>query len=145
MQATLSPRQSGWPCTGEQWLTCLYLTETLTQNSTVSLSSLVVSHWQVSTMPIPHGLCGAHLANPSFATIPFSLELSQTTRWRKMPHRVSSETMITQSLGATTKTLSCKALLNMILLLAKPDRLAMILGNSSSCILPLCYPCSKKT
>jgi hypothetical protein len=51
---------------------------------------------------IPHGLYGAPLANPRFA-IPFSLEPKQATAWRKTQHKLSSDPMVTQSLGAITE------------------------------------------
>jgi hypothetical protein len=51
-----------------------------------------------------HSLCGTRQANPRFAAIPFSLELNQVTARRKTPHKLSSETMVTQFLGAITKT-----------------------------------------
>ena len=54
----------------------------------------------------PHGLCGTHQANTCFATIPFALEPSIIVARRKTPHKRSSETMVTQSLGTTTKTQS---------------------------------------
>jgi hypothetical protein len=61
-----------------------------------------------SILQVPHGLCGAHQVNPCFAIIPFSLESSRIVVRRKTSHKLSSETMVTQSLGAKTKTLSCK-------------------------------------
>jgi hypothetical protein len=51
-----------------------------------------------------HGLCGAHQANPCFVEVPFSLEPSRIITRRKIPHKLSSETMIIQSLGTKTKT-----------------------------------------
>lgn len=53
----------------------------------------------------PQGLCDAHQANPCFAAAPFSLELSQVSAKSKTPHKLSSETMVTQSLGATSRML----------------------------------------
>jgi hypothetical protein len=79
--------------------------------------SLAMSSWNVSTqlakfslagcyhtnslLQIPHGLLWCTWANPRFATIPFSFE-------PRTQHKLSSETMITQSLGATSKILTCK-------------------------------------
>ena len=65
----------------------------------------VSSHWHATTMPAlcfksPTTFCGAHLAIPSFAAVSFSLEPSWIAMWRKTPHKLSSEAMVTQSLGA---------------------------------------------
>jgi hypothetical protein len=85
-----------------------YLVETLTQSSKISPPSKN-SHWWVITMPAPcfktYGLYGTHLANPRFPAIPFSLESSRTAPRRKTPRKLSSETMVTQSLGATNRML----------------------------------------
>jgi hypothetical protein len=36
---------------------------------------LMEGHYHISTMlQIPHGFCGAHLANPCFAAVPFFLK-----------------------------------------------------------------------
>jgi hypothetical protein len=48
------PRWPGQPCSGEQWSTCFYLMETLTQNSTISPPSLLGSHCWVTTTPAPY-------------------------------------------------------------------------------------------
>ena len=79
-----------------------------TVSTQVSKFPLVGCYHTSTMLQIPHSVCGAHLANPCFAPIPISLEPSQTSAWRKMPHKLSSETIVTQSLGTTTKTLSCK-------------------------------------
>lgn len=50
-----------------------------------------------------HGLLECTLANPHFATIPFSLEPSEAATWRKTPHRFSSESMVTQLVGTKTR------------------------------------------
>jgi hypothetical protein len=55
-------------------------------------------------LQIPHGPCGAHLANPHFATIPFAPAPRLAAVWRKTQHKLNWETMETQSLGTTTKT-----------------------------------------
>jgi hypothetical protein len=55
-------------------------------------------------LQILHGFCGAYQANQPFAVIPFSIEPKGATVWRKLQNKLSSETMVTQSLGATTKT-----------------------------------------
>lgn len=69
----------------------------------------LVGHYHTSPMlQSPQSLCGTHQVNPRFATIPFSLDPSQIAVRRKPPHKLSPETMVTQSLGATTETLSCK-------------------------------------
>ena len=99
---TSLPWQCGWPCTGRQWLTCFYLVETNSELHNVS-TQLARFPW---VLQIPCSLSGAQLENPHFA-VPFSLEPSQIST-RKIPHKLNSETMVTQSLGATTKTLSCK-------------------------------------
>jgi hypothetical protein len=134
------PQRPGQPCTGRQWPTSFDLIGTLNQNSTISPPSSLGSHWQVITMlQSPLAFCGAHQANPRFAAVPFSLELSQIIARRKTPHKLSSETMVTQPLGATTTMQSCKSL-NLTPLAANPDGSPMILGNFSSYILLLCYP-----
>ena len=97
-------QQPGWPCTGGQWPTCFYLVETLTQiqNLSTQLTRFPVAcHYHDSSMlQYPHGLCG-HQANPHVATVPFSLETSRVSMKRKTPHKLSSETLVTQSLDAT--------------------------------------------
>ena len=55
--------------------------DSLTQSSEISPPSLLSSHWQVATTPAPciqifMAFWGTLLANPCFATIPFSLEPS---------------------------------------------------------------------
>jgi hypothetical protein len=77
------------------------------------------SSWNVSTQlakfPLvgcyyanPHGLCGTPQVNLCFAAIPFSLEPGWATSWKKMQHKLSLEKMVTQSLGISTKSRSCK-------------------------------------
>jgi hypothetical protein len=66
----------------------------LTQNSKISPPSLLSSHWWAVIMP---GQCFKALT--AFAAVPFSLEP------RRKTHKLSSETTVTQSLGATTKIL----------------------------------------
>jgi hypothetical protein len=44
------PRWPGWPCTGGQWLTCFYLIEILTHNSTICPPSSLGSPWLVINM-----------------------------------------------------------------------------------------------
>jgi hypothetical protein len=46
-----------------------------------------------------NSLCGEYLANPHFAAVPFSLEHNQASMWRKTPHKLSSETTVTQISG----------------------------------------------
>jgi hypothetical protein len=59
-------------------------------------SSECASAQVVSPMlQIPRGCCGAHLANPCFEALPFSL---------KTRHNFVQEKMVTYSLSATTKT-----------------------------------------
>jgi hypothetical protein len=55
-------------------------------------------------LQIPYGLCGTHQVNSCFTTLSFSPEPRRATRWRKTQHKLSSETMVTKSLGTTTKT-----------------------------------------
>jgi hypothetical protein len=45
--------------------------------------------------------------------LPYSLELSRAALWRKTAHKLSSESMITQSLGASTRILVLYAILNL--------------------------------
>ena len=67
----------------------------------------LVDHYHVHpVLQIPHSLCVVHLAISCFARVPLSLACSRTAAWRKTPHRLSSETMITQSLGTATKILN---------------------------------------
>ena len=52
-----------------------------TQSSEIFPPSLLSSHWQITTTPTPHfkipmAFWGTLLANPCFATVPFSLEPS---------------------------------------------------------------------
>jgi hypothetical protein len=62
----------------------------------------LAGHYHANPMlQVPHSLCGAHLANPCFAAISFSQTQTSHTQ---MQHKLSSETVVTQSLGATTKT-----------------------------------------
>ena len=82
----------------------VFISWRLTQNSIISPPSSLGSHWRVTTTPThcfksPHGLCGAHQANPCFAAIPFSFEPRWAAVWRKTPQKLSSET--TQLLGTT--------------------------------------------
>ena len=77
------PHGAGQPCTDGQWLTCYNPMETLWPGAPeMSPPSSLGSHCQVATMPTscftppPPRLCGAHLANPCFATVPLSLEPS---------------------------------------------------------------------
>jgi hypothetical protein len=103
------PWRPGW-----QWPTCFYFVETLTQSSKILSTQLtrfpLVGRYHPSPMiQNPHGLCGAHQANPCFAircfpAVPFSLKPRWAT-WRKTWHKLSSETMVTQSLGTATKIL----------------------------------------
>jgi hypothetical protein len=66
----------------------------------------VEGHYQaIPELQIPQGLCGIHQANPQFATVPFSLETKWAAMWRQTQHKLSSETMVTQTLGAATKIL----------------------------------------
>jgi hypothetical protein len=87
---------------------CFYLldTDSELQNLSTQLAGFPLEgHYYASpVLQSSHSLCGAHQANPHFATIPFSLEPSQITVRRKTPHKLNSETVITQSLGTTTKT-----------------------------------------
>jgi hypothetical protein len=75
--------------------------------------SLVGPHLANPVLQNLQGLCGTHQANPCFATIPFSLEPSQATMWRKIPHKLSSKATVTQSLGITTRRLILWAILNL--------------------------------
>jgi hypothetical protein len=73
--------------------------------STQLAKFLLAGHYHDNpVLQSPYGLCGGHQANPRFAAIPFSLEPSGISVRRKTPHKLSSERMVTQSLGATTKT-----------------------------------------
>jgi hypothetical protein len=68
----------------------------------ISPPSLLGSHWWVVTTPtpcftFPYSLCVAHLANPLFAAV------NPDELWRKTQHKLSSKTMVTQSLVTTTK------------------------------------------
>jgi hypothetical protein len=56
-------------------------------------------------LQITHSLCDAPHANQHYAIVPFSLEPGQAPTWRKTQHKLSSETMGTQSLGAASKIL----------------------------------------
>ena len=49
--------------------------------------------------------CVGFLANPHFDAIPFSLEPISAAAGRKTPYKVSSESIVTQSLGTSTRTL----------------------------------------
>jgi hypothetical protein len=111
-QATL-PRLPGRPYTGRQGPTCFILwrlSDSELQNLSTQLTRFpLAGRYHASSMlQSPHGLCGAHQANQCFAAVPLSLEPSRVSVRRKTPHKLSSETMVTQSVGATTKTLSCK-------------------------------------
>ena len=77
------------------------------QNPSTQLAKfLLVGHYHASPMfQNSHNLCGVHQANPHFTAIPFSLGPRWAAAWRKMQHKLSSETMVIQSLGATTKIL----------------------------------------
>jgi hypothetical protein len=90
----------------------------------------------------PRSLCGANQANPRFAAVPFSLELSRIAERRKRTHKFSLETMVNQSLDATTKP-NLVNLIHQIPPVANPDGSDMIPRNCNSYILPLCYPGSK--
>ena len=110
----LLPWWPDWPCTGGQWPTWFYLVETLTQNSTISPPNSLGSHWQVDTTPSPCFKSPrawlVHIwQSQTLLPVPFSLEHRQAAVWRKMQHKLSSETMVTQLLGATTKILTCKS------------------------------------
>jgi hypothetical protein len=76
--------------------------------------------------------------------VPFSLELKWAAMWRKMQHKLSSETMVTQSLDAATKTYSCKLYQHLIPTVVNPCGSTIILGNSRSYIKPLYCPHSRK-
>ena len=88
-------------------LVSAYLMETLWLRAPKSLhpARLVPTGGSLPCQPHsskpPTTFCGAYQANPHFATIPFSLE----SMWRKSPHKLKSETMVTQSLGTTTRML----------------------------------------
>jgi hypothetical protein len=63
------PWQPGWPYDSGQWLTCFYLVEILTLNSTISSIQLsrfplVSCDHTIPVLQIPHGLCVAPQANP---------------------------------------------------------------------------------
>ena len=85
------------------------------QNLSTQLAKFpLVSRYHASLMlQNPHGLCGAHRVNLCFSfaqyanlcTVLFSLEPRWATMWRKTPHKLSSETTVTQSLDAITKIL----------------------------------------
>ena len=83
------------------------------QSSNISPLSSLSSYWQVATTPTPHfnipmAFGGALLANPHFTAYLSLWNPAESSCEGKPPHKLSSETMVTQSLGATTKTLSCK-------------------------------------
>jgi hypothetical protein len=96
--ATLSP--GGLPAYS-------YLVETLWPEN--SPPGSLSSHWQVAMMPAPCFKTPMPLwwtsGKSTICHHTFPLELSQMTVWRKMPHKLSSERMVTQSLGATTRIL----------------------------------------
>ena len=106
------PQRPGQLCTGGQWLTCYHLMGT--QSSKISSPSMLSSHWWVATIPGPcfktPTAFVVHIwqTHTFSAAVPLSLEPSWMAVWRKMSHRLSSETMVTQSLGTRTKTLSSK-------------------------------------
>jgi hypothetical protein len=106
---TIASNSAHWafqPCTGTQWLTCFCLMETLMQNAKISPLSLLGSHWQVVTMPAPCFKAPTAFVVHTRQThaLIFSLEPSRFSARRKIPHKLSSETMVTQSLGTTNKT-----------------------------------------
>ena len=59
------------------------LSNSYLQNLSTQLAKFpLVGHYHASPMlPNPHSFCGTCLANPRFATVPFSLEPSQTTSY----------------------------------------------------------------
>ena len=71
-------QQPSQPCTGGQWLTCFYLMETDSElhdlSTLLTRFPLVGCYHTNPVLQISHGLCGAHLANPHFAAVAFSLE-----------------------------------------------------------------------
>jgi hypothetical protein len=105
------PQQPGWPCTGQQWPTYFYLVETLSQNFTIS-SQLTRFPLAVTTTPAPCFTSPTALVvhlRQTHALLQYlsllNLDESQAPAWRKMQHKLSSETTITQSLGGATKIL----------------------------------------
>jgi hypothetical protein len=110
VSATLCSSGLGWPCTGGQWLTCFYLTETLRLKAPKSLHpALLSSHWWVITTSAP--CCKTPMAfvvhiRQTHALPPYLslLNSDEPPREGKTQHRLSSETVLTQSLGTTTKT-----------------------------------------
>jgi hypothetical protein len=110
-----SNSQPQWICPAmywRKWPTFWYFMESLTQNSTTPLPSLLGYHWHFITMPT---LClkspmafVVHIWQTYTLILYFSLLNTVELLLEGNHHRVTSETMVTQSLGATTEALSCK-------------------------------------
>jgi hypothetical protein len=100
-----------WLCNGRQLLIVFFLSHGDSDSELHSLSTqltrfpLVGHYHTIPMLQIPHSLCGVPHASPCFAALPFSLEPGQASTWRKTQHKLSSETMVTHSLGTTAKIL----------------------------------------
>ena len=76
----LSSDPAAWPALLWQAIANVFLShgdsDSELHNLSTQLTRLpLASHYHTSpVLQIPHGLCGAHLANPQFAAIPSSLE-----------------------------------------------------------------------
>ena len=74
-----------WPAMHWQAMVYLFLSHGDSDSELHNLSTQLtrfplVGHYYVNPiLQTPYSLCGAHLANPRFATVPFSLEPRRTT------------------------------------------------------------------